>query len=68
MSDEHKSLNEIIRFRKEKLDTLRERGVNPYPYNYKPTHTSGEILENYDDLEKKRCHRCRPHHGTAQDG
>jgi len=53
MSDEHKSLNEIIRFRKEKLDTLRERGVNPYPYNYKPTHTSGEILENYDDLEEK---------------
>ena len=53
MSDEHKSLNEIIRFRKEKLDTLRERGVNPYPYNYKPTHTSGEILEHYDDLEEK---------------
>ena len=53
MSDEHKSLNEIIRFRKEKLDTLRERGVNPYPYNYKPTYTSGEILENYDDLEEK---------------
>ena len=53
MSDQHKSLNEIIRFRKEKLDTLRERGVNPYPYNYKPTHTSGEILENYDDLEEK---------------
>jgi len=53
MSDEHKSLNEIIRFRKEKLDTLRERGVNPYPYNYKPTHTSGEVLLNYDDLEEK---------------
>ena len=27
--------------------------MNPYPYNYKPTHTSGEILENYDDLEEK---------------
>ena len=53
MSDEHKSLNEIIRFRKEKLDTLRERGVNPYPYNYKPTHTSGGVLLNYDDLEEK---------------
>ena len=53
MSDEHKSLNEIIRFRKEKLDTLRERGVNPYPYNYKPTYTSGEVLLNYDDLEEK---------------
>ena len=53
MSDEHKSLNEIIRFRKEKLDTLRERGVNPYPYNYKPTYTSGEVLFNYDDLEEK---------------
>ena len=53
MSDEHKSLNEIIRFRKEKLDTLRERGVNPYPYNYKPTYTSGEVLLNYDVLEEK---------------
>ena len=53
MSDDQKSLNEIIRFRKEKLDTLRERGINPYPHKYSPTHTSENILENYDALEEK---------------
>ncbi|HBR86549.1 MAG TPA: lysine--tRNA ligase, partial [Candidatus Marinimicrobia bacterium] len=53
MSDDHKSLNEIIRFRKEKLDTLREGGVNPYPHNYNPTHTSTDVLNNYDALEEK---------------
>lgn len=53
MTDDHKSLNEIIRFRKEKLNTLKEKGVNPYPHNYDPTHTSGEVLSNYNDLESK---------------
>ncbi len=53
MTDDHKSLNEIIRFRKEKLNTLKEKGINPYPHNYDPTHTSGEVLSNYNDLESK---------------
>lgn len=53
MSEEHKSLNEIIRFRNEKLNTLREQGVDPYPHNYSPTHTSSDVLENYDELEGK---------------
>lgn len=53
MTDEHKSLNEIIRFRREKLDALKEKGVNPYPHNYHPTHTSGEALAKYDELEGK---------------
>ncbi len=53
MSEEHKSLNEIIRFRNEKLNTLREQGVDPYPHNYSPTHTSSDVLDNYDELEGK---------------
>ena len=53
MTDEHKSLNEIIRFRREKLVALKEKGVNPYPHNYHPTHTSGEALAKYDELEGK---------------
>ncbi|MFQ6676933.1 MAG: lysine--tRNA ligase [Fidelibacterota bacterium] len=53
MTDDHKSLNEIIRFRREKLDALKEKGVNPYPHNYNPTHTSGEALAKYDELEGK---------------
>lgn len=53
MSEEHKSLNEIIRFRNEKLNTLREQSVDPYPHNYSPTHTSSDVLDNYDELEGK---------------
>ncbi len=51
MTDDHKSLNEIIHFRKEKLNALREKGVDPYPHNFKPTHNSQEILTQYDQLE-----------------
>ena len=53
MSDEHKSLNQIIDFRKEKLTKLREAGVEPYPQKYEPTHFSVDILGDFDNLEKK---------------
>ena len=43
MSEEHISLNQIIQFRLEKLQKLRDAGVNPYPYNFKQTHFSSEI-------------------------
>ena len=53
MSDEHKSLNQIIDFRKEKLTKLREAGVELYPQKYEPTHFSVDILGDFDNLEKK---------------
>ena len=53
MSDEHKSLNQIIDFRKEKLTKLREAGVELYPQKYEPTHFSADILGDFDNLEKK---------------
>ena len=53
MSDEHKSLNQIIDFRKEKLTKLREAGVEPYPQKYEPAHFSADILGDFDNLEKK---------------
>ncbi len=37
-------------FRLEKLEKLREMGVNPYPYQFDVSHHSGEIFENFDDL------------------
>ena len=51
MSDEHKSLQQIIDFRLEKLSKLQKGGVNPYPTNYKPTHKSESILSNYTEFE-----------------
>ena len=51
MSEEYKSLQQIIDFRMEKLNKLREADVNPYPHKYEPTHKSQYILNHYDELE-----------------
>ena len=43
-----KSLKQIMDFRKEKLNILKENNINPFPANYKPTHFSASIKENYE--------------------
>ncbi len=53
MLEEQKSLHQIIDFRKRKLSTLIENGVNPFPYKFKITHKSRNILENFKSLENK---------------
>ena len=52
--DYEEELNELMRIRLEKLRRLREMGVNPYPYAFKRTHRSREVLDNFDQLEGKR--------------
>jgi len=51
MSAEQKSLKQIIDFRKEKLNELRKKGINPYPSNFTPTHFSESIKINFEKLE-----------------
>ena len=51
MSAEQKSLKQIINFRKEKLNNLQEKGVNPYPSNFTPTHFSESIKINFEKLQ-----------------
>ena len=51
MSAEQKSLKQIIDFRKEKLNDLRKKGINPYPSNFTPTHFSESIKINFEKLE-----------------
>ena len=53
MSDEHKSLQQLINFRLEKLNKLREDGVNPYPVRFDQTHKSKFIKDNYNEVEGK---------------
>lgn len=50
-SDKAQSLKQIIKFRVEKLDKIREMGVNPYPYSFERTHHSSNVLKNFDALE-----------------
>jgi lysyl-tRNA synthetase class 2 len=53
MSEENKSLKQIIDFRVQKLNKLKEDGVNPFPSRFKPTHKSLFIKENYLKLESE---------------
>ena len=53
MSEEFTSLKQIIAFRKEKLEKLREHGVEPYPHSFTPDHFSQDVLDNYEKLEGK---------------
>lgn len=49
-SEKAQSLKQIIDFRLEKLEKLREMGVNPYPYSFDISHRSTEILEGFEEL------------------
>ena len=47
MPDKNNSIKQIINFRVEKLNKLRELGVEPYPHKYEPSHKSIEIISKY---------------------
>ncbi len=47
-------VNHLIKIRREKLEELQANGKNPFEITkYNRTHTSGEVKENYDELEGK---------------
>jgi lysyl-tRNA synthetase class 2 len=43
--------SEILQHRIDKLKKLKEKGINPYPYGFRRTHTSSEIVGNFEKLE-----------------
>jgi lysyl-tRNA synthetase class 2 len=43
--------DEIENTTKEKLETLKEMGVEPYSQGFKPTHYSRDIIESFESLE-----------------
>ena len=42
--------NELMRQRKEKLNEIRKAGIDPYPHQYAPTHTTLDIRDEFDDV------------------
>jgi len=46
-------LNELMRVRREKLNELRNKGIEPYGGRYERTHTAGEIIANFEEMENK---------------
>jgi len=47
------NLNEYERVRRQKMEALRAKGIEPFGSAYKPTHHSAEILTQYHDNTKE---------------
>jgi len=53
MSEEHRSLKQIIDYRKEKLFKLKESGIDPYPQKFTPNEFSNNIIQNFNQYNNK---------------
>jgi lysyl-tRNA synthetase class 2 len=42
-----------VKFRKEHLDELKKKGINPYPYKFERTHTTEDLKTKFNSLENK---------------
>ncbi|MDB4617257.1 lysine--tRNA ligase [Verrucomicrobiales bacterium] len=52
MSDEipqEEDLNELLKFRREKLNKLRELGVDPFGAKFETTHSPAELRDNFEE-------------------
>lgn len=45
-------LSELLLQRRRKVNSLWEAGINPYPNDFRPLHTSADILSEYGDAEQ----------------
>jgi lysyl-tRNA synthetase, class II len=44
--------NKLIVARQDKIAALREQDVNPYPNDFKPTHTTMQIMDDYGHMDE----------------
>ena len=53
-NNEELDMNHLMQVRRDKLDKLREEGKDPFEITrFERTHTSQQIVDNYDELENK---------------
>ena len=45
-------LSELLKVRREKLDEIRAKGVDPFPYRFEKDTTAAEILKKYDKIKE----------------
>ena len=46
-------VNEIMRFRLEKLEEIRNMGIKPFGDKYSYTHHSQQVKDNFNELENQ---------------
>jgi lysyl-tRNA synthetase class 2 len=44
-------LSDLLMQRRKKVDALWEAGINPYPNDFRPLHTSADVLDSFGHLE-----------------
>jgi lysyl-tRNA synthetase class 2 len=49
----HEELNDQLLVRREKMQKLREQGMDPFGKRFERTHTSQELFASYDVLSKE---------------
>ncbi|MEM9156395.1 MAG: lysine--tRNA ligase [Cyanobacteria bacterium P01_F01_bin.33] len=49
-SDSASNIDDLKAARLEKVDELRSRGIDPYPYRFERSHLAAELQERYGDL------------------
>jgi lysyl-tRNA synthetase class 2 len=52
-------LSDLERARRHKLEQLRARGIDPYPNDFRPTHTAARIIEWYGALDAAALEHCQ---------
>ena len=54
MQEQEIDMNQLMKVRREKLEKLKQEGKNPFEITkFNRTHTSKQIIDNYDELEGK---------------
>jgi lysyl-tRNA synthetase class 2 len=45
-------LNDLLKVRREKLDELKKKGIDPFPYTYDQTHWAADLVKKYAELKE----------------
>ena len=53
---EIEELNDQMKVRREKMENLREAGIDPFGHKFTRTHNSQELHEAYDEKTKEELH------------
>jgi lysyl-tRNA synthetase, class II len=53
MSESHEELNDLMRVRREKMNSLREKGMDPFGKRFDRSHQSEDLIEEYGEQEKE---------------
>ncbi len=51
--DKLEEYSDLLKLRREKIDTLRDLNINPYTYNFDTTHYSKQIIKDFEKLENE---------------